>query len=195
MRQLDKSVWYTAWLTFVFALKTLTTFHSGQWGFTSSCIQYWYVIGRIQTLWLISRVCSEVKSKTKRAFTRNQRTAVWWNNSKSELTDHANQANHTIDWKKTTVIDREQDRPTRWIHQAVHICTEGHRAMNRDESSFISWVTPTTAFLIRQLIVASRLGRTEYQLLLMKISWWDRNVKEMLDCDTWIFNGIVITTQ
>jgi len=26
-------------------------------------------------------------------------------------------------------------------------------------------------------IVASRLGRTEYQLLLMKISWWDRNVK------------------
>jgi len=41
----------------------------------------------------------------------------------------------------------------------------------------ISWVTPTTAFLMRQLIVASRLGRTEYQLLLMKISWWDRNVK------------------
>jgi len=31
--------------------------------------------------------------------------------------------------------------------------------------------------LMRQLIVASRLGRTEYQLLLMKISWWDRNVK------------------
>ena len=30
---------------------------------------------------------------------------------------------------------------------------------------------------MRQLIVASRLGRTEYQLLLMKISWWDRNVK------------------
>ena len=41
----------------------------------------------------------------------------------------------------------------------------------------ISWVTPTTAFLMRQLIVASRLGRTEYQLLLMKISWWYRNVK------------------
>ena len=27
--------------------------------------------------------------------------------SKSALVDHANQANHTIDWKKTTVIDRE----------------------------------------------------------------------------------------
>jgi len=31
-------------------------------------------------------------------------------------------------------------------------------------------LTSMTAFLMRQLIVASRLGRTEYQLLLMKIS-------------------------
>jgi len=41
----------------------------------------------------------------------------------------------------------------------------------------ILWATPTTAFLMWQLIVTSRLGRTEYQLLLMKISWWDRNAK------------------
>ena len=46
----------------------------------------------------------------------------------------------------------------------------------------ISWVTPTTAFLMRQLIVASRLGRTEYQLLLMKILWFDRNVKIRYKC-------------
>ena len=46
----------------------------------------------------------------------------------------------------------------------------------------ISWVTPTTAFLMRQLIVASRLGKTEYQLLVMKISWWDRNVKIRYKC-------------
>ena len=105
-----------------------------------------------------------------------QRTASLTEYSKSALTDHANQANHTIDWRKTTVIDREQDRPTRWIKEAVHIRKEGHRAMNRDEGSY-SWVTPTTAFLMRQLIVASRLGRTEYQLLLMKILWWDRNIK------------------
>jgi len=56
--------------------------------------------------------------------------------SKSALTDHANQANHTIDWKKTTVIDREQDLPTGWIKEAVHIRKEGHRAMNRDEGSY-----------------------------------------------------------
>ena len=47
-----------------------------------------------------------------------------------------NQANHTIDWKKITVIDREQDRSTRWIKEAVHIRKEGHRAMNRDERSY-----------------------------------------------------------
>ena len=46
----------------------------------------------------------------------------------------------------------------------------------------ISWVTTTTVFLMRQLIVASRLGRTEYQLLLMKISWWDQNVKIKYKC-------------
>jgi len=53
----------------------------------------------------------------------------------SALTDHANQANHTIDWKKTAVIDREQDRPTRWIKEPVHIRKEGHRATNPDEGS------------------------------------------------------------
>jgi len=46
----------------------------------------------------------------------------------------------------------------------------------------IRWVTRMTAFLIRQMIVASRLGRTEYQLLLMKISWWDWNVKIRYTC-------------
>jgi len=39
-------------------------------------------------------------------------------------------------WKKTAVIDREQDRPTRWIEEAVHIHKEGHWAVNRDEGSY-----------------------------------------------------------
>ena len=56
--------------------------------------------------------------------------------SKSALTDHANQANHTIDWRQTMVIHREQDRPTRWIKEAVHIRKESYRAMNRDEGSY-----------------------------------------------------------
>jgi len=77
-----------------------------------------------------------VGSKTKRDFTRSQRTASLTEYSKSALTGHANQANHTIDWKNTTVIDREQHRPTRWIKAAVRIRKESHRAMNRDEGSY-----------------------------------------------------------
>ena len=44
--------------------------------------------------------------------------------------------------------------------------------------------------LMRRSAVASRFGRTEYQLLLMKISWWDRNVKiryQMFSCDLWMW--------
>jgi len=78
---------------------------------------------------------TEVESKTKWAFTRSQRTASLTEYSKSALTDHAKQANHTIDWKKTMLIHIEQDHSTRWIEVAVHIFKEGHRAMNRDEGS------------------------------------------------------------
>ena len=88
--------------------------------------------------------------------------------SKSALTDHANQANHTIDSKKTTIIDREQDRPTRWIKEAVHIHKEGHRAMNRDEGSY--QLSHAYDRFLDATEDRSRLGRTEYQLLLTKIS-------------------------
>jgi len=79
---------------------------------------------------------TEFESKTKRAFTRSQCTASLTEYSKSAFTNYANQANHKIDCKKTTVIDREQNRPTRWMKAAVHIHKEGHRAMNRDEGSY-----------------------------------------------------------
>jgi len=80
---------------------------------------------------------TEVESKTKQAFTRSQRTAILTEYSKSALTDHANQASHTIDWKKTMVIYRT--RPSYQVDQGsctVHIRKEGHRAMNRDEGSY-----------------------------------------------------------
>jgi len=34
------------------------------------------------------------------------------------------------------VIDREPDRFTRWIKEAMHIQKEGQQAMNRDEGSY-----------------------------------------------------------
>ena len=35
-----------------------------------------------------------------------------------------------------SVIDRESDRSTRWIKEAVHTRKEGPRSMNRDEGSY-----------------------------------------------------------
>ena len=40
-----------------------------------------------------------------------------------------------IDWATATVIDRESDRPTRWIKEAVHISEEDQQAMNRHKGS------------------------------------------------------------
>jgi len=39
-------------------------------------------------------------------------------------------------WSDASVIDREPDRATRWIKEAIHIHKEGQQAMNREESSY-----------------------------------------------------------
>jgi len=76
------------------------------------------------------------ESKTKRAFTRSQRTSSLVEINKSALTDHANQENHRINWSKVTVIDGEPDRPTRLIKEAIYIRKEGSQAVNGDEGSY-----------------------------------------------------------
>ena len=35
-----------------------------------------------------------------------------------------------------SILDRECDRSTRWIKEAVHIRKEGRRSMNRDKGSY-----------------------------------------------------------
>ena len=54
----------------------------------------------------------------------------------SALTDYANQENHTINWSKATVIDREPDRLNRLIKEAIYIRKEGAQSMNLDEGSY-----------------------------------------------------------
>jgi len=56
--------------------------------------------------------------------------------NKSALTDHATQENHVIKWSQATVIDKEPERFSRLIKEAVHIQKEGQQAMNRDEGSY-----------------------------------------------------------
>ena len=75
---------------------------------------------------------SEVESKMNRAFTRSHRSSSSAESNRSALTDHTVQENHVISWSAASVIDRESDRFTRWIKEAVHIRKEGPRSMNRD---------------------------------------------------------------
>ena len=78
---------------------------------------------------------TEVESKTGRTFTRSLRASSLTEH-KSALTDHATQENHIIYWSQATVIDREPERFTRWIKEAIHIRKEGQQAMNRDKGSY-----------------------------------------------------------
>jgi len=68
---------------------------------------------------------TEVESKTGRTFTRSLRASSLTEHNKCALTDHATQENHVINWSQATVIDREPERFTRWIKEAIHIRKEG----------------------------------------------------------------------
>ena len=77
-----------------------------------------------------------MESKTRRTITRSHRASSLTEHNKSALTDHATQENHVINLPQATVIDREPERFTRGIKEAVHIRKEGQQAMNRDEGSY-----------------------------------------------------------
>jgi len=79
---------------------------------------------------------AQVESITSKPFTRNQRASSLSERNKSALTDHASHDNHVISWPASTILDRESDRSTRWIKEAVHIRKEGRQSLNRDEVSY-----------------------------------------------------------
>jgi len=54
---------------------------------------------------------------------------------KSAITDHAVEENHVIDWDKAKVVDREAQRQTRWIKEALWI-RKTPMCMNRDAGSY-----------------------------------------------------------
>jgi len=79
-----------------------------------------------------------VESRTGRTFTvheRSLRASNLTEHNKSALTDHVTQDNHVINWSQVTVIDREPERFTKWIKEAIHIRKEKQQAMNRDEAA------------------------------------------------------------
>jgi len=79
---------------------------------------------------------TEVEATTKKPFTRSQHLHSLSEQNKSALTDHASRDNQMINWSQATILDRESDRGTRWIKEAVLIRKEGQSSMNRDEGSY-----------------------------------------------------------
>ena len=79
---------------------------------------------------------TEMESITSKPFTRNQRASSLPEQNKSALTDHASHDNHVINWLASTILDRESEKSTRWIKEAVHIRKEGRQSLNRDEGSY-----------------------------------------------------------
>jgi len=73
----------------------------------------------------------------KRAYTRSQRIASLTEYSKSPLTDHANEANHTIDWKKD-YGHRQRTRPSYQVDQGSCTYPQGYvqLAVVRDKGSY-----------------------------------------------------------
>ena len=56
---------------------------------------------------------------------------------KCEIETIASHENHVINWSAATILDRESDKSTRWIKEAVHIRKKGRQSLNRDEGSYM----------------------------------------------------------
>jgi len=67
----------------------------------------------------IKKYKKEVDSFTAGTQTRASRARESSVTHKSAITDHAVEENHVIDWDKAKVVDREAQRQTRWIKEAL----------------------------------------------------------------------------
>ncbi|XP_035659380.1 E3 ubiquitin-protein ligase TRIM71-like [Branchiostoma floridae] len=77
----------------------------------------------------------EAKNSKGSAYTRSQKKAAEQTENKSAVTDHIHRNNCVIDWEGARVIDREENRRTRWIKEAVWI-RKSVPVMNRDEGGY-----------------------------------------------------------
>ena len=77
----------------------------------------------------------EVDSFTTSTQTRAFRARESSVTHKSAITDHAVEENHVIDWDKATVLDKNAQRQTRRITEALWI-SKTPSCMNRDAGSY-----------------------------------------------------------
>ena len=55
---------------------------------------------------------------------------------KSAITDHVAQRNHDINWEEAKVIDKDSNKQTRWIQEAIWIRKRGAQVINCDEGTY-----------------------------------------------------------
>ena len=69
-------------------------------------------------------------------FTRATRKDSVGEVHKSAITDHVAQHNHVIDLEGAKVIDKDSNKQTRWIREAIWIRKRGPQVINRDEGTY-----------------------------------------------------------
>jgi len=78
----------------------------------------------------------EVEKFESKPYTRASRTSSVTEIHKSAITDHVASTNHSIQWEDAKVIDREADKTTRWLKEAIWIRRKGKDTLNKDEGAY-----------------------------------------------------------
>ena len=69
-------------------------------------------------------------------YTRAKRLESVSDQHKSAITDHVAQENHVINWEGASIIDKDTNKQTRWIREALWIRKRGTETINRDEGIY-----------------------------------------------------------
>ena len=77
----------------------------------------------------------EAETLQKAHFTRSKKKEAETTYNKSASSDHVAQENHTIEWKKSKILSKD-NKFTRWIREAVHVQWGQERTMNSDIAQF-----------------------------------------------------------
>ena len=72
----------------------------------------------------------------RKPYTRAARADSTTELQKSAITDHVVDTNHSIEWDNAKIIDRESDKTTRWLKEAIWIKRRGNKTINRDEGAY-----------------------------------------------------------
>ena len=86
--------------------------------------------------WDLTEHQKEVQKLESLHYTRSTRKASVTEQHKSAITDHVATTNHFINWEEAKVIDREADKCTRWLKEAIWIRRRGQQTLNKDEGAY-----------------------------------------------------------